>query len=118
MKENESVEKGPLENEEGTISPQRKKSICIKVYVRPDLFSTLAKDAEAAGKRRKGLQLYVQKPHGFANELLANTDGIAKFLKYTWQYWKENEAARLERIAELLKKEKELQEERKKLGLQ
>jgi hypothetical protein len=57
------------------------------------------------------------KPHGFANEYTYNIKGIGKFLKMTWHYWQEHEAERAVKAAEVLAKEKEINEQKKKLGL-
>ena len=92
-------------------------SICIKVYLYPALFAEIAGEAEKSGKRRKGLLLYTQKPNGFANEKLANTDGIAKFLKFCYEYYKDHEADRVRDLADILRKEQEIQELRKQKGL-
>lgn len=64
-------------------SEDEARKIVIKVYLSPDEFYQFAKDAEQAGFRRGGLPLWIKKPHGFANERLANTDGISKFFKWT-----------------------------------
>ena len=92
-------------------------SICIRTYLRPELFAEIAGEAEKAGKRKKGLLLYTAKPHGFANEKLANTDGIAKFLKFCYDYYKKAEPARLKELADILQQEKELQELKRQKGL-
>lgn len=92
------------------------KSICVKVYLKPEVFAEIAKLAEKAGKRRGGLLLYTQKAHGFAGETLANTDGIAKAFKFWAFYWKEDEAARLEKARDIAEKEKALAKEKEKLG--
>lgn len=77
--------------------------VCIKVYLNPKLYAEMATLAEKSGNRRVGLPLYTQKKHGFADEKLANTDGIARFLKMTAEYWKEHQQ-------ELDKIEKEVKE--------
>lgn len=94
-----------------------KKKIRAKVYFNEKSFALVAGDAEKAGKRRGGLQLFTQKEHGFAHERVANTDGVSKFLKFTWQYWREHESDRLLQAAELARQEKELFEKKKKLGV-
>lgn len=94
-----------------------KNSICIKVYINKEEFPEVAQEAEKAGKRRRGLQLYTQKKHGFQGEVQPNTDGLSKFFKFCYQSYKESEADRMVRGAELLRKEKLLQEEREKLGM-
>ena len=91
-------------------------SICIKLYLKPEVFADVASEAEKAGVRHKGLLLYTQKPHGFAGEKLANTDDIAEFFKRTFKYWKEHEAERLQELAALAEEERRLQERKKKLG--
>ena len=89
----------------------------ISVYFNEQKVQELVKDAEKMGFRRLGIPFKRQKPNGFANEWLANTDGIGRFLKHCWQYYKENEAERAALGAKLLFQEKELQEQKKKLGM-
>ncbi|MFH1520057.1 MAG: hypothetical protein ABID61_00255, partial [Candidatus Micrarchaeota archaeon] len=64
-----------------------------------------------------GLKLYTQKKDGFADQTQPNTDGISKFLKYCAEYWAEHESERMIRAAQLMEQEKQLQKEKKKLGL-
>jgi len=92
-------------------------SICIKTYWKPEEFAEVAKFAERAGKRRGGLLLYIKKPHGFADEMLAHTTGCAKFLKYAAYAWADREADRLEQAAEIKQQEKEIAEKKAKLGI-
>ena len=103
--------------EEGT-TYQRDKSICVKMYLKPDLFSLVAGNAERAGVRRKGLLLYTQKKNGLADEKLANTDGISRYYKLCAKYY---EAHQADRIAEAAKAVAELQaakEKVEKLGME
>ena len=79
-----------------------------------DNFPKVCKSAEDAGLRRKGLKLFTQKPHGFSNERLANTDRISKFLKFAWQYWENNRAWRFAMKADLDKRQEKLRREREK----
>lgn len=95
----------------------RKKQNRVKVYLKDPELQAMADDAARAGFRREGLPIFVQKKHGFANEKVLNSDGISKFLKFCYQYWKRNEAERIEKYAELRRKEKELEEEKRRLGL-
>jgi len=101
----------------GDYKKQKGKKICVKCYFNPTNFQAVAADAERAGKRRGGLLLFTQKPHGFANETQANTDGISRFLKHTWQYWREHETERLQEAAKLAEEERGLAERKKKLGI-
>lgn len=103
--------------QEGGLQKQGKKKICIKVYFNQKNFPEIARDAEKAGKRRGGLQLFTLKEHGFANERVSNTDGIGKFLKFCWHYWQETERHRFEKAADLAKREQEIRAEREKLGV-
>jgi hypothetical protein len=103
--------------QEGDYKIQKGKKICVKVYFNPKSFQAVALDAEKSGKRRGGLQLFTQKPHGFGHELVSNTDGISKFMKHCWQYWIDHEAERLGQAAALAQREKELQAEKKRLGV-
>ena len=101
----ESTEIVPPEKADGP-TKRRYEGVCVKVYFNEQDFAEIAKFAEKAGKRRVGLQLYTQKPHGFADEKLANTDGIARFLKMAANYWAEHRVE-LEQKAESIKREKE-----------
>jgi hypothetical protein len=96
---------------------EQTKKIRAKVYFNEKQFQAVALDAEKAGKRRGGLQLFTQKAHGFANERVANTDGISKFLKHCWKYYVEHEADRLAAAAELAQRRKALEEEAKRKGI-
>lgn len=96
---------------------EHQKSVCVKIYLKPILFAEMSDSAEKAGIRRKGLSLYTQKPHGMLDEKLANTDKLAKFFKFLYQYYKETEALRLSRAADLARKEREVADERAKLGI-
>ena len=106
-----------MEEERDYKKPSKKK-ICVKVYLNPENFQRYARLAERTGKRRGGLQLFTQKKNGFAGEMLANTDGISKFFKFAGIYWEENEARRMEEAADLARKEKDIAEQRRRLGLQ
>ena len=57
----------------GDYKKQKGRKICVKCYFNPDSFQAVAADAERAGKRRGGLLLFTQKPHGFQNEQVSNT---------------------------------------------
>jgi len=92
------------------------KSVKVRMYLKPELFAEVAQEAEKAGKRKKGLLLYTQRAHGFATEKDANTDGIAKFFKHCYDYWRAHEAQRLQELAEVTRQEHELAERRKKLS--
>ncbi len=86
----------------------------VGVYFNETGITTLIKDAEKAGFRRVGLPAKIQKPHGMADEWLANTDGLAKFLKNCWEYWRKAEPERLEALA---KTQKEFAEIQKKMEI-
>lgn len=94
-----------------------KKKICVKVYFNPANFPRAARIAEAMEKRRGGLQLFTQKPHGLDGELLSNTDGIAKALKSALWYWEENGAERMVKQAEALRKLEEAKKEARAAGV-
>ena len=51
------------------------------------------------------------------NEQVSNTDGMSRFLKHTWQYWRDHEKERLEQAAALAERERTLQADKKKLGI-
>lgn len=86
-----SAEIVPPEQADGPIK-RKYQGVCVKVYFSEEDFAEVAKLAEKAGNRRVGLSLYTQKPHGFADEKLANTDGVARFLKMAAGYWQEHQS--------------------------
>jgi hypothetical protein len=94
-----------------------KNQVIVKVPIHKKNFSRYCELAVQAKKRRGGLQLYTQKPHGFANEVSPNTDGLAKFMKFCVEYYQQHEAERLEAQARLIKEEQDIAERKKKLGL-
>lgn len=81
----------PVSEADRPISKKKYAGVCVKVYMSQEDFTAYAKLAERAGKRRVGLLLHTQKPHGFADEKLANTDGIARFLKMAGRFWAEHQ---------------------------
>ncbi|MBU0592043.1 hypothetical protein KKF81_00230 [Candidatus Micrarchaeota archaeon] len=88
----------------------------IAVYFNETDLLAIAKDAEELGFRRVGIPIKTQKPHGFANEWLANTDGISKMLKFAYKEYKKNKPKRLEEQAEALRKLKEAEEMARVVG--
>jgi hypothetical protein len=87
------------------------------VYFNLKDFAEIAKDAEKAGKRHGNSILFRQKEHGFSGQEVANRKGIAKFLKYCWEYWRKAEPARLEEAAKLKAERQRIDEELKKAGM-
>lgn len=77
--------------------------------------TSIAFQAEKLKFRRVGIPIKTQKPHGFAEEWVANTDGISKYLKFTHEYYVSNEAKRAEERAELLKQEAAIKEKLKQV---
>lgn len=96
---------------------EKEKSVCVKIYLKPELFAEITQEAEKAGIRRKGLLLYTEKPHGFANEKLANTDRIAQFLKFCFRQYLAAEADRIEKMAQIRRQEQDIAEQKKRLGI-
>lgn len=89
----------------------------VAVYFNEADLTTLVKEAERLRFRRVGIPVKILKPHGFADEWLANTDGIAKTLKYYAAYYKEHEAERTAELAKVQAEEKALAERKAKLGI-
>lgn len=96
---------------------KQKGLVRVQVYFGKEDFLSIIKDAERAGKRRVGLLPFVKKEHGFSNEEHSNSDGISKFLKFAWHYWKETEFLRLEQQAEAMRKLEEAKKVAQKAGL-
>jgi len=91
MQEDEnSPSSEPLAAGDGPIK-RKYQGVCIKCYFSEEGFSEVAALAEKAGSRRGGTTLYTLRPHGFAEERQANTDGIAKFLKLAAAFWAEHQ---------------------------
>lgn len=111
------LKKGLFQYKKGAVLTTEKK-VCVKVYFNPKTFSEIADQAEKSGKRKRGLSLYVQKKHGFEGEVIANTKGISKHLKLCARSWTQGEADRLAKIAQLKAKERELEAEKKQLGVE
>ena len=81
----------------------------ISVYFNEADLTSIVKDAEKAGFRRAGIPIKVQKPHGLADEWLANTDGIGTMLKNCYDYWKKTEPERLRELAEVQEQKRMLE---------
>lgn len=108
--EKERAELVPSEGVEGTKNPPLRK-VCVKVYLNENEFLNWIKLAEEAAIRPRGLKPFVQKPHGFAWERLANTKGLVKFIKErVVPYW-------IEGAKERGAREAALKAEAQKLGL-
>jgi len=73
---------------EGEIVPQlaekgtKVRKILVKIYLSQEEFKTLCEEAHEAGFRHGGLQPFNKKAHGFGWELIANTKGLSKYIKY------------------------------------
>jgi len=93
------------------------KKIKIRIQLNQNSFRRYVKLAEEMGLRRGGLLLFKQKKNGFEGELSPNTTGLTKAFKRSMDYYSEHEAEILRRKADLVEKDRELQEEKKKLGL-
>jgi len=104
---------------EHTMTGQNKKKglFRVAVYFNEAEISALADEASKLGYRRAGIPIKTHKPHGFADEWLANTDGISRLLKFYAQYWRENEATRFKAAAEIAEEERRLAERKKELKL-
>jgi len=110
MNKEKRAEIVPFPGPEGTKNPPLRK-VCVKVYLNEPEFLEWARMAEEAGIRPRGLKPFRLKPHGFADERLANTKGLVKFLKEAViPFWKDGEKDRKERRTRLL-------DEAEKLGL-
>lgn len=95
----------------------QKKKICCKVYFNPESWFEVTELAKNAGFRHGGSLTHRKKPHGFEGETQISGKGISKFLKYTVQYWKATEAARMAELADLLKQREEIEKRIKSLEI-
>ena len=87
----------------------------VAIYFNEADLTSIAKDAEKAGKRKVGIPIKKQKPHGKADEWLANTYGIGRFLKSCYEYWKKAEPQRLKELADTKRQMQELEAKQKAL---
>ena len=95
-----------------------KSKIAVHVYFNPKQFAEIAILAITLKFRHGGSLLYRKKPNGFADEQIPNTKGISKLLKHlAFDYYKDTENIRNARISEIQAKEKELRENKAKLGI-
>ena len=87
----------------------------VGVYLNETELTSMAAEAEKLKFRRVGIPIKKQKEHGFADEWLANTDGVSRYLKYCHDYYLKTEAERLEKLATIARKEQELAAEKLKI---
>jgi len=80
----------------------------VSVYLNKDELSSMAQMAERLGYRRVGLPLEVKAEHGFSNEMVSNTDGISRVLKFCFEYYAADYPKRLAKKAALQKEIDEL----------
>lgn len=80
----------------------------VSIYFNENDLALVVKDAEKAGFRRVVVPVKIQKPHGLPDEWLANTDGVGRFLKNCYDYWKKTAPERLKELAETERQLKEL----------
>ncbi len=113
--EDSKGEKGTVIEGAGGLQNIKGGKVCVKVYFNEQSFAEIVALAEKSGIRHRGLKLYTKKANGFADEVLANTDKIAKFLKFTAQYWNEHEAERFAKLAELAEQERKIAAEKARL---
>lgn len=98
---------------------KRKKDLNMTaIYFSDADFATICKDTADAGFRPVLLLPKKQKEHGFAGEMVIQRKGVSKFLKFCWKYYKDHEAERVTKLAELKTQEKLIEEQKKKLGLE
>ena len=95
--------------------------ICVRVYFKEKEFIEASEYAKKVGLRPLRLKAIKKKPHGWANETITDTKGLAKFMKFCIKYWKDNEAYRMAAAAALEAEDKahqaEMQRKREKLGI-
>lgn len=89
----------------------------VKVWLGEEDFKAMAQLAEKLGFRKVGLPLKTQKPHGFADEWRANTDGISQTYKALRAYYDKTEAYRLSEAARIAQAKLELEQEAARKGL-
>jgi predicted RNA-binding protein YlxR (DUF448 family) len=89
----------------------------VVVYFNESEFMIVAELAQKLGKRSVYIPIKKQKPHGMADEWVANTKGIAITLKELIKYYRDMEAERTAKLADVLQREKQIQAEKAKLGV-
>lgn len=85
------------------LGKDKKELVCVKVYFNRKAWPAVTNLAVESKCRRVGLKLFTQKKNGFSGQEVANTDGVARFLKYAAKYYEADRANRTARTATLLK---------------
>jgi hypothetical protein len=96
---------------------KKKGLFLVKVWLGKEDFMRMATRAEQMGFRQVGLPITTQRPHGFADEWRANTNGISQTFKAMSEYYERMEAQRLAEAADIARREQELAREKQQKGL-
>ena len=115
------LKKGLFKRSLGAVNMEdlaKKKAIRVKTYFSKTDFAAVAKEAQEAGFRRAGLKLFTTTDNFKVREkLVANTDGISKYLKFCRTQYITNLPKLLEAQAEILKEEERIKERKRELGM-
>ena len=90
-----------------TTKPKRMRLACVKVYFKPEEFLRVINGAVGGRFRGVGLFPYLQVAHSWGDEKRANTDGIAKFLKFCFAEYEKSAGRRADVLAEIAREESE-----------
>jgi len=94
-----------------------KSLVCVRIYFKENEFIEIAELAKILKLRPVGLKAIKKRPHGWRQETVADTKGIAKALHYLIGYYKDTEAERVLKLAQILAQEKVLREQKAKMGV-
>lgn len=83
----------------------------VSVYLNEADLTSMADQAHRLKFRRGGIPLKTQKPHGFADEWVANTDGVGLYLKFCHDYYVQYEGERLNKLADIVRRKQQLEKE-------
>lgn len=108
----------------GGTSKKKKRPMQIRVRVYfgdvddPQEFEQVIREAEAAKCRRPGLPALIQGRGKLAGQMVANTDGVAEYLKRCREFYVKTEHLRLAEAARIAREQAALDEAKKKLGVE
>lgn len=99
-------------------SSPKKKQIRFKKTLNSEQASRWIEISERLGFRRRGLELFVQRKHGFDGELNVNTDGFCKLIDFLFNYYLEMDNKNNEKIRLMIEKYNRLELGLKNLKLE
>ncbi len=101
----------------GVQKKPKKPKIRFRIIIKENEALTWIKISEQMGFRGRGFKIFTQKKNGFDGELCLNTKGFAKTARFCVSEFDRMEVERLKKKVEIEEKEKQLAEEKKRLGM-